>query len=112
MKIQVTQDDIDQGAIQDCYRCPVAIAINRVLKPDYSCEVGTKDIYIRQRCTSIGAFVSHLKTPTKAAEFIRNFDRGIHPEINMTRQTGVLMVGPFHFYLDIPEILLAATNGA
>jgi hypothetical protein len=110
MKIQVTQDDIDQGKEQCCYSCPVARAINRILAAGCECEVGSKDIFIRRREEPIGRIVMSFKTPALVAKFIRTFDRGIKPEINMTRLSDVLMIGPFEFYLDIPEILTDAAS--
>jgi len=112
MKIQVTQDDIDQGTMQDCYSCPVARAINRILAAGCECEVGSKDIFIRRCEEPIGRIVMSFKTPALVAKFIRTFDRGIKPEINMTRLafSDVLMIGPFEFYLDIPEILTDAAS--
>jgi hypothetical protein len=92
MKIQVTQEDIDQGIRGMCYACPVARAINRHLREGYFSAVGIILIEIED---AEQIQFHEIDTPEIAAEFIRRFD---HLSIRCT-------VEPIEFDLCIPENL-------
>ncbi len=88
MIIQITQDDIKQGTVDDCDRCPIALATNRVLIAGHHAKVmGSISIYnyVYRRFT--------CKTPNSVKQFIRSFD-------------DEYVVEPFEFDLEIPEKLL------
>jgi len=88
MIIQITQDDIKQGTVDNCDRCPIALAINRVLFVGHHAKVmGSISIYtyVHRRFT--------CKTPDVAKQFINNFDLGNSVE-------------PFEFDLEVPEKFL------
>lgn len=61
VKIEVTQDDIDSGITANCRSCPVALAINRVLKSDFYCrvDVGCFSIYNHNQVISILEAANH-----------------------------------------------------
>lgn len=88
MLIKVTQEHIDQGKPRDCASCPIAKAINSLLKDKYSCEVASRVMTIRE----IDAFkwILGFDTPETCAKFIIKFDN-LKP------------VEPFEFELDIHE---------
>lgn len=80
--IEVTTADILQGKKDDCRSCPIALAVQRVVK----CLV---EVVYRQ----ISLDGMHLELPEEANGFIFDFDMG-HA------------VGPFKFDLDIPQEFL------
>jgi hypothetical protein len=92
--IRVTREDIDIGQAKKCHTCPVALAINRVLSPDYRSSVGWTDLTIFRH--NPGGWAAQYETPAKAARFIMAFDDGTMPH----------EVSPFEFELDIPEVAL------
>jgi hypothetical protein len=75
MKITVTQEDIDEGIIKDCIRCPIARAIGRAFGEKAS--VAQTDYYVSGRWNSL----KPKKLPNVATEFIYDFDAGrpVHP---------------------------------
>ncbi|MCI0537687.1 MAG: hypothetical protein L0Z50_20935 [Verrucomicrobiales bacterium] len=95
MRIEVTQNDIDKGCEKDCLKCPVALAINRVLRKPYVCYVDIPLIRIRKGRSL--DFVCEILTPEVAIDFIRAFDPGRD-------------VSPFSFDLSIPEEYVAELN--
>lgn len=46
VQVTVTEADIQHGKRADCAACPVALAINRLLKPRYSSRLEQKTITI------------------------------------------------------------------
>jgi len=69
MKIEVTQEHINKGKRKNCYRCPVALAIESAI-PDSWVSVGWQTITVdkdQQYATQ--------RTPTAVTEFINKFDR-------------------------------------
>lgn len=76
---QVTQDDIDHGEREDCDKCPVARAINRVL-PGFLADVTSGWIVLWEYTTDgrgnlwpvRQAF--RARTPSNAETFIEDFD--------------------------------------
>lgn len=89
MKIEVTQEDIDQGMVRSCRECPVARAIKKKVgmktclgvTPSW---VSFYDIYDKTDKTFL------VQLPEKATEFINKFD-------------GNEIVEPFEFELNITE---------
>lgn len=67
MKIEVTQDDINNGQRSRCRFCPVALAIQRTF-PDQLVTVGNE-------AAEIG--MCFITFPTNASEFISAFDKGL-----------------------------------
>lgn len=93
--IHVSQADIDRGISMSCGKCPIALAINRVIAPQF-----------KARAAHVIEIVS-----------LRIFgDCIIQAACHHTRETGLFMgafdngraVSPFSFDLDIPERLLKA----
>lgn len=95
-KIDVTQADIINGVRMECTCCPVALAINKHLKPIFNSSVRTGYIIIRRKATGSYSDSDVLSTENNAEmrEFIRAFDVRGH-------------VNPITFELDIPDKFLA-----
>lgn len=86
--INVTQEDIDEGQMGECYFCPVALAASKMIKG--GCWVN--ETHIRASGDDEQEFILS-ELPEEACKFIRDFDSG-NP------------VHPFQFTLDIPEEFL------
>jgi len=82
--IKVTQEHIDSGITNSCYKCPIALAVNELVKPSgilVGASVNTLSIrYFKN--DKLNTFL----TPRSAQRFIKRFDRK-------------LSVKPFNFYL-------------
>lgn len=70
MKIDVTQEDIDNGKRGHCSRCPVALALSRIPGAEYL-TVGPVDFGITLRGVR-----RDYALPEEAIVFIRTFDDG------------------------------------
>lgn len=70
MKIEVTTNDINEGARMNCKDCPVAKAITRAL-PNFK-MVAVRSTYVNLYNEKNIWETIHLPRP--AVEFIRNFD--------------------------------------
>lgn len=91
LEITVTKDDIKNGVKQNCGKCPIALAMQRVLGEDV--EVNVKytmaHIYRKHKTDEDKDYMcSHLYSyilPMDARNFISEFDQG-HPvsPINLT----------------------------
>jgi len=68
--IRVRQRDIDRGLQGDSYRCPVALAIKRVLKAD---TVWVREVIIVSKARSQQTYV----TPPEVEGFLESFDSAI-----------------------------------
>jgi hypothetical protein len=68
-KIDVTQEDIDNGRRQSCHTCPIALAASRVIPKFYS--VSYHSIY------RVG---ENIDLPFVAQQFILSFDSGGSPK--------------------------------
>jgi hypothetical protein len=97
LKINVTQQDIDDGTPKNCASCPVALATNRALEdlgfPNPSARVGTAYIFVE--LTGIATHESHFtwwfNHYNELGEFISRVDD--HEELE-----------PEKFTLEIPEL--------
>lgn len=69
-KIDVTEQDIQNGIKKDCNKCPIALATVRVLPPNYT--------HIVVECDKIEAsnrgVNCYFNLPHKARDFIERFD--------------------------------------
>jgi hypothetical protein len=98
LKINVTQEDIDDGTPNNCASCPVALATNRALAalgfPNPAARVGTS--YIFAELTGIATHESRFtwwfNPYNELGEFISRVD-----------EPGV-EVEPEKFTLEIPEL--------
>ncbi len=70
MKIQVTQEDINQGVRQECEKCPIALAVIRAIGP----QAATMRISVDDAWVDIGEESWCL--PRSAARFVSDFDSG------------------------------------
>lgn len=73
MNIVVLQTDIDNGRACNCQHCPVARAINRVLKGGYFAESGCLNIVILQEGCTVPECT--LSTPSLVNQFINAYDQ-------------------------------------
>lgn len=78
--IEVVEADIDRGVAQSCWRCPVALALSRVLKKGERYDVHHFAVIIRDQ---------GYRLPKRATKFIEQFDNACD-------------VKPFQFRLPIP----------
>jgi hypothetical protein len=78
VRIEVTQDDIDNGSACDVCACPIALACLRA---------GLKDVSV---CDASLDWKEKIPTPTVAVEFIFAFDSGRD-------------VKPFSFEIEVAE---------
>lgn len=88
IRINVTQEDIFNGARCSSSKCPVAQALHKIIKPEFHFSIGISDFtLIRRHPSKIlaeGVISDEVKT------FIRDFD-------------SYNQVKPFSFDLTIPE---------
>lgn len=74
--VEVTQSDINQGTKNDCFTCPVAIAVNRALGID-NAEIGE---YVGSGNDVDGMVVEFdyntIKLDNSVRDFIYGFDLG------------------------------------
>ena len=70
MKINVTQDDIDQGTPSDPFCCPIALAASRAFSVPANATYDYIALKLRNRNNKL------YRTPKTASAFIRAFDHG------------------------------------
>jgi hypothetical protein len=87
VKVEVTQEDIDQGIPSDCTDCPVALALCRVLDLPDTITVAHSIIRLP---TPDGW--QRIRIPDHVRQWIYTFDR-----------KGRSRVGPMTFELEVPE---------
>jgi len=97
-KIKVTKDHIKNGQKSNCENCPVALAINVILKQEYhsAISVNVISLYNSEEELKNDFWLPTIKinTPGAAGLFIYKFDRR-------------RIVSPIEFDLDIPKELVA-----
>lgn len=82
MKINVTHEDINAGKTGDCVRCPIALAIGRLM-PEAHLYLWTGWLYWADK-----GCPRKVELPEEARLFIRDFDASV-------------IVNPFSFELDL-----------
>ena len=82
VEVKVTQSDIDNGVKNNCYSCPIALAIDRV--------VGRFHVSVNALSAKVGLWEGWWNTSSQQSRFIESYDKGYRVE-------------PFSFTLDIPE---------
>lgn len=103
-RIYVKQIDIDKGD-NGCTSCPVALAINRRLKPRYHVKVyGGSDIYVKDSDSmkyAIGDYFTVSKVIAKNAKVVTDFITS-NDDYDKDRKR----LKPFSFYIELPlEVL-------
>lgn len=95
--IKVTQADIDRGIPNECFECPVALAIarrvsnkTRVLVEPHSVEFSPP----------VWKYGTEIALPEEARHFIQAFDGNLFNVL--PRATIAAAMRPFGFMLDIP----------
>lgn len=94
--VQVTADDIMSGEPGDCRSCPIARALENLLKTDVSFSVRTEVIVWHD--WGHDGVAGEADLPQAASDFIGRFDNADPVE-------------PFSFEVDLPGELLAAVTG-
>lgn len=95
-KVEVTQFDIDLGIPGACWRCPVALALQRTLRSALRIQVLPECISIQDEATYQ---IYYINTPLEVERFIHVFD-GHKPPWKAKPQT---------FEFDIHDELLRET---
>lgn len=98
IQIEVTAKDIETGQQCDCQNCPVALALQRVLKDGYTGQAYTNSvriIYVDQWNLWRGESFS---LPEKVVRFISLFDAGA-----VNSEYEIVELQPFTFELDLPK---------
>lgn len=73
MKIQINQEDIDNGLKKSCTECPIARAFYRITNiKDFNVTCGTIIVFYPPYNRHL-----HIKIPPEAKEFIYNFDNNM-----------------------------------
>jgi hypothetical protein len=93
IRIAVTKKDILNGKPVQCTKCPVALAINRRLKPNYYVAVVDNYFNIWDNTPNY-SYQKSVNLPLKVTDFIKDFDRFTSP------------IQPITFNIDIPEEFL------
>lgn len=94
MKIKVLQSHIDNGKKKDCRLCPIALAIQEILKDIYTVSVSMSKIHIFCKFDLQNEFI---KPSFDIVTFIWQFDN---------LEQGDKRIEPFEFDLYIPLRLL------
>jgi hypothetical protein len=74
VRFKVRQTDIDNGERNKCKGCPVARAINRILREPYTAHVGPVSIHIGEDTGLYGE--QRIQTPSDIINWIHGFDKG------------------------------------
>ena len=85
MRVEVTAEHIRRGKKNDCFLCPVALAVSGACGRRVNAAV--RQIGVKNRN---GEDYGYVDTPVPAQQFMKAFDRGEAVE-------------PFAFDLDVPE---------
>ena len=93
LAVSVSTQDINEGARNNAYWCPVALAIRRAAHIDDSITVAVRcdgiDLFPREQMQCLTPHRPYISaiTPEAVARFVAKFDRGVEVE-------------PFHFTLE------------
>ena len=74
MIIQIECDDIIHGKASSCRKCPVATAINRVLRDPFVADITIPFATIVDSKTGVMDLVRRINLPDRVGEFIYQFD--------------------------------------
>jgi hypothetical protein len=72
--IRVTAEDIRQGKRNNCYGCPITLAVARAL-PKFYAKVYKKDLHLIPRQAQARPW-QIFALPEQATRFVRDFDAG------------------------------------
>lgn len=87
MKVNVTQEDINNGKRQDCQECPIALAIKRACTGSIKVWAKPLRCMIVTESVTFGTVIKRYDTPEAATVFMSDFDKN-------------LSVQPIEFYLE------------
>lgn len=82
VRVDVTQADIDAGERDSCEKCPIALALNRLLISGLGITVEATDVLFwgvsgyPEDDESADPALHSLELPPVASDFIERFDRG------------------------------------
>lgn len=100
--VEVTAEDIRRGECGEPCKCPIALAVQRLLKRKYQWVMFCTGAIIRDIKTGDDC-TSEIEMPDIASDFVVAFDD--------TEDEGI-DVSPFSFPLDIPDMFLRQPTGA
>lgn len=95
--VQVTQEDIDRGLERDCFLCPVARAVNRLLRDDWKASVsgGWGRVYMKNEYGRASKNFQSFYLPQKVVDFIHKIDGYEDSDLE-----------PFRFLTKLPKVCL------
>jgi hypothetical protein len=99
--VEVRDDHISRGEKEDCAYCPVALAINELLDPNYHSEVANRHAVVYSEASAISIFHAEWlapmyetdEVPEELFNFVEMFDNEIE-------------VKPFSFKISLPAEIL------
>ena len=94
MLVEVTQENINQGVVDSCNSCPIALAMQD--KSFENVKVGTQYIFCNYQPTPFQSHVAVIKNDTRVIRWINDFDGGkevfpIKININEERRNATLV---------------------
>lgn len=95
-EVLVSQHHIEVGRRNDCNACPIALALNDVLKPEYQSSAGKYSVIIypagfRKLSSDRWKMICDFGTPVSARRFMDTFDKAY--DLSTTSKRHVF-VGP------------------
>ncbi len=100
--VKVAKKYINKGKLDNCLKCPIALAINTVLSKSYKSEVYKEDFQIYHRDTDTDKdYLDYLyggKLPKLGQGFINMFDK--------SDKNSKKLLSPFCLSLNIPKKFL------
>lgn len=94
--LKVTQKHVDEGAQASCDSCPVALALQEIVKPVYSAHISYRMRLFEDASNRI---IWSIPTPWTAAIWINEFYWPCDSELKVNPR-------PFECEIDIPKELL------
>ncbi len=101
--VQVTAEDIANGEPLERCACPVALAIQRLLKPELTVDVMTTFAFVYLHPKQWPE--ARIDWPLEVQSFIRRFD-------DTSRSIRRRRLSPFSFTVNVPENFLRQPGGA
>lgn len=74
MKIEVKQEDVDNGSPREAHKCALAMAINRCLPDSVQATVGRTSVFYWEKSAVTGFFIDYVALPPEACVFRADFD--------------------------------------
>jgi hypothetical protein len=72
--VTLTRQMIEEGYHRDCYRCPWALAVDRVLRPEFQVEIRQKTLQVKYSPSMRPVSNGSSQLPAFVQEFVFAFD--------------------------------------